>query len=91
MASGPFLRQALEDSAELGVVDEKATMQNLNDRLASYLEEVRTLEQANSKLELQIREVLEKKGPEGHDYSRYNATLSQLRKEVLMLGKKVKT
>ncbi|XP_036388347.1 keratin, type I cytoskeletal 18 [Megalops cyprinoides] len=62
--------------------NEKVAMQNLNDRLASYLETVRNLEQANSKLELQIREALEKRGPDVHDYSRYNAILDDLRKKV---------
>ncbi|XP_028824349.1 keratin, type I cytoskeletal 18 [Denticeps clupeoides] len=62
--------------------NEKVAMQNLNDRLASYLETVRSLEQANSKLELQIREALEKRGPDVHDYSRYQATLDDLRKKV---------
>uniref|UniRef100_A0A673ZEW5 Keratin 18a, tandem duplicate 2 n=1 Tax=Salmo trutta TaxID=8032 RepID=A0A673ZEW5_SALTR len=63
--------------------NEKLNMQNLNDRLATYLESVKNLEQANGKLELQIREVLEKKGPAGADYSRYEATLEDLRKKIL--------
>ncbi|XP_071227051.1 keratin, type I cytoskeletal 18-like [Salvelinus alpinus] len=63
--------------------NEKLNMQHLNDRLATYLESVKNLEQANGKLELQIREVLEKKGPAGADYSRYEATLEDLRKKIL--------
>ncbi|XP_046889642.1 keratin, type I cytoskeletal 18-like [Hypomesus transpacificus] len=58
-------------------------MQNLNERLASYLETVRNLEQANGKLELKIREALEKRGPDLHDYSRYQAILEDLREKIM--------
>ncbi|KAJ8359256.1 hypothetical protein SKAU_G00157810 [Synaphobranchus kaupii] len=62
--------------------NEKGAMQNLNDRLATYLETVRNLEQANRKLELQIREVMEKGGPDAHDHDRYRDVLEDLRKQV---------
>ncbi|XP_063056800.1 keratin, type I cytoskeletal 19-like [Engraulis encrasicolus] len=65
------------------VVNEKQTMQNLNDRLASYLDKVRTLEAANQKLELQIKEFLEKKCPAlVLDHSRYTVTIEDLRKQI---------
>ncbi|XP_073328892.1 keratin, type I cytoskeletal 19-like [Pagrus major] len=63
--------------------NEKVTMQNLNDRLASYLEKVRSLEAANRKLELQIREFYEKKAPTaGRDYTNYFATINDLRAQI---------
>ncbi|KAM4045642.1 keratin, type I cytoskeletal 18 [Anomaloglossus baeobatrachus] len=64
-----------------GVQNEKETMQDLNDRLASYLERVRNLESANQKLELQIRQHMEKKGP-SKDWSPYFKTLEDLRRQV---------
>uniref|UniRef100_A0A3B4B9X9 IF rod domain-containing protein n=1 Tax=Periophthalmus magnuspinnatus TaxID=409849 RepID=A0A3B4B9X9_9GOBI len=62
--------------------NEKFAMQNLNDRLASYLETVRNLEQANQKLEIKIKEALAKSGPDFRDYSKYQVILDDLRKKV---------
>ncbi|KAF4112347.1 keratin, type I cytoskeletal 18b [Onychostoma macrolepis] len=75
---------SMASSASTGFTlgNEKGHMQNLNDRLATYLETVRRLEQENSKLEMQIREALEKGGPEARDFSKYNAILDDLRRKV---------
>ncbi|NWU02846.1 K1C18 protein, partial [Urocynchramus pylzowi] len=51
------------------VANEKEAMQDLNDRLATYLEQVRSLERENRRLETQIREFMAQKGPSAHDWS----------------------
>ncbi|XP_067288461.1 keratin, type I cytoskeletal 19 [Pseudorasbora parva] len=62
---------------------EKATMQNLNDRLASYLDKVHFLEAANATLERQIREYYEKKGPIcQRDFSCYLKTIACLQGKI---------
>ncbi|XP_066220300.1 keratin, type I cytoskeletal 13-like [Saccopteryx leptura] len=65
--------------------NEKITMQNLNDRLASYLEKVRALEEANADLEVKIRDWHQKQTPVSpeRDYSQYYKTIEDLRDKIL--------
>uniref|UniRef100_A0A8D3AF80 IF rod domain-containing protein n=2 Tax=Scophthalmus maximus TaxID=52904 RepID=A0A8D3AF80_SCOMX len=61
---------------------EKQNMQNLNDRLATYLDKVRVLESTNAQLERQIREWYSKQAPAVKDYSRYQAIIDDLRQKI---------
>ncbi|KAK7805682.1 hypothetical protein U0070_009831, partial [Myodes glareolus] len=69
--------------------NEKVTMQNLNDRLASYMDKVRALEESNYELEGKIKEWYEKHGNssqrEPRDYSKYYQTIEDLKNQILTL------
>ncbi|XP_002748638.5 keratin, type I cytoskeletal 23 [Callithrix jacchus] len=62
----------------------KATMQNLNDRLASYLEKVRALEEANMKLESRILKWHQQRDPVSKkDYSQYEENITHLQEQIV--------
>ncbi|XP_075206285.1 keratin, type I cytoskeletal 19-like [Anomaloglossus baeobatrachus] len=67
--------------------NEKQTMQNLNDRLASYLEKVHALEAANTDLEAKIKDWYDKNHPDAtstgsKDYSKYFHTIEDLKTQI---------
>ncbi|XP_036198091.1 keratin, type I cytoskeletal 20 isoform X2 [Myotis myotis] len=63
--------------------NEKMAMRNLNDRLASYLEKVRSLEQSNLQLEMQIKQWYESNAPStSRDYSAYYKEIEELRAQI---------
>ncbi|XP_056405113.1 keratin, type I cytoskeletal 47 kDa-like isoform X2 [Hyla sarda] len=69
--------------------NEKQTMRNLNDRLASYLDKVKALEDDNADIERKIREWYEKQRPSSTtgvgaaDYSKYEPIIEDLRNKIL--------
>uniref|UniRef100_UPI0037E791D6 keratin, type I cytoskeletal 13-like n=1 Tax=Semicossyphus pulcher TaxID=241346 RepID=UPI0037E791D6 len=73
----------LSDGLDLHVgANEKVTMQNLNDRLASYLEKVRTLEKENDRLDKQIRDWYKNKTVITQDYTRYFTIIDDLKDKI---------
>ncbi|KAL3083553.1 hypothetical protein niasHT_023619 [Heterodera trifolii] len=63
--------------------DEKNHLCNLNDRLAGYIERVRSLETENARLQIQVREVevVERKEKENLS-ARYEIKIDELRKQL---------
>lgn len=71
------------NKGELFLGNEQVTMRNLNDRLASYLGKVRSLEQSNSKLEAQIKQWYESNVPSiSRDYSEYYKQIEDLQTQI---------
>ncbi|KAI4556382.1 hypothetical protein MJT46_015005 [Ovis ammon polii x Ovis aries] len=63
--------------------NEKVTMQNLNGRLASYLDKVHTLEEANRELETKTHDWYQSQGPRpARNSSPYFKTIEDLRNKV---------
>ncbi|XP_077315992.1 keratin, type I cytoskeletal 42-like [Lithobates pipiens] len=62
---------------------EKETMQNLNIRLATYLDKVKALEDANADLEAKIKEWYIKHQPKVEDYSPFFRIIEDLRCKIL--------
>lgn len=64
-------------------INEKETMQHLNQRLSSYLEKVHSLEQENTQLESKIGEWYANNAPSSlPDSSQYFRTIQDLQNEV---------
>ncbi|XP_020381141.2 keratin, type I cytoskeletal 19-like [Rhincodon typus] len=64
------------------MVDEKNTLQNLNERLATFLSRVKSLEDSNKDLEKQIRD-FGTRSIEGFDWSIYEQTVKPIQQQIL--------
>ncbi|KAM4622272.1 keratin, type I cytoskeletal 47 kDa-like [Discoglossus pictus] len=80
--SMPSCGAGFSDLSGLGY-NGKETMQNLNDRLAVYLERVRSLEQTNDELEMKIKTFYDKKATIGSkDFSGCFDTIDKLLSQI---------
>ncbi|XP_028444444.1 keratin, type I cytoskeletal 13-like [Perca flavescens] len=78
----------VSDGLDLHVgANEKATMQNLNDRLGSYLEKVHNLEKENNRLDKQIREWYQSRTVICHDYTKYFTIIDDLKDRICIASK----
>ncbi|XP_068190967.1 keratin, type I cytoskeletal 18 [Antennarius striatus] len=62
--------------------NDKEAMQNLNNRLAKYLDKVRSLERSNADLEMKIKQLMLTRIPKGHDLDSMMAKAHAVEQEV---------
>ncbi|XP_071978519.1 keratin, type I cytoskeletal 18-like isoform X1 [Engystomops pustulosus] len=78
-SSLPSLRSGIDNFIQN---NHQEVMQELNERLAGYLQRVRGLEEENRKLQEEIEDVSARKNPAPRDWEVHQAPLQQLRKQV---------
>ncbi|XP_075900975.1 keratin, type I cytoskeletal 18 [Nelusetta ayraudi] len=78
--NGPMVAQV--NSVHGNSANDKEAMQNLNNRLASYLDKVRSLERSNADLEARIKQLMMERIPKGHDLDSMMAQAHAVEQEV---------